>query len=490
MSIICPNLKNEEVAREFEELKNATSEAAAYHIWSLNNGNSIDKAPNGEPSKLFSDLLEHYNGDRVAAIQAKARTYSESFRNWFGESKVVDENGEPLVVYHGTNSTISDFNYKDDREFNAGFFFTSDKNYAESVAEAKSGNIIMPVFLKITNPIYTETDLVSKVIESIYIYEGERNSDGIIGHDKYTGEFARSAGNEYLVTRPNQIKSIDNQGTFSTKDNNIYNQKVVSKETRLENFYNSYVKLRTKTVEKAENETELRKRRSKLSSNSKLRETNLDAIMQEILGIYIYDADYSTVDSTLRELNNLSESRYLTLLNEEIDKLDRLLIPVDSLIAAVNNINKGYNKLSDYSKEVQDRLFNMPVYREATELPVITQAKSLKQYNAYQKIKYNKELNTFISNLKLTQLKLAARKYHLDTIKMFVEEYDRGFEDMKLKVLDEYLYRTSLLSKKAPKLQGTYNLLEDLAKGQSELDTRNANEQMQKYLMLLTSNKH
>ena len=399
MSIICPNLKNKEVAREFEELKNATSEAAAYHIWSLNNGNGIDKAPNGEPSKLFSDLLEHYNGDRVAAIQAKARVYSKSFRDWFGDwtntikpgniifghpaigktyslesgkykdklidwdeefnakrdkwiedhsntvkgtpeykkarneyliyperhpdyvefiksewervknkvkkegkilfasphnllkmfpqdfnriinlkdddfikrnigrggkekesklwkeginetisnttgipveylnenqyfedylnehlgiSKVVDENGEPLVVYHGTNSTISDFNYKDDREFNPGFFFTSDKNYAESVAEAKSGNIIMPVFLKITNPIYTETDLVSKDIESIYIYEGERNSDGIIGHDKYTGEFARSAGNEYLVTRPNQIKSIDNQGTFSTQDNNIY----------------------------------------------------------------------------------------------------------------------------------------------------------------------------------------------------------------------------------------------------------------------------
>ena len=175
MKIICPNLKNKEVAREFEELKNATSEAAAYHIWSQNNGNSIDKAPNGEPSKLFSDLLEHYNGDRVAAIQAKARTYSNSFKEWFGESKVVDENGEPLVVYHGTNYTISDFNYKDDREFNPGFFFTSDKNYAESVAEAKSGNIIMPVFLKITNPIYTETDLVSKDIESIYIYEGKRN---------------------------------------------------------------------------------------------------------------------------------------------------------------------------------------------------------------------------------------------------------------------------------------------------------------------------
>ena len=102
--IICPNLKNPDVAREFEELKNATSEAAAYHIWSLNNGNGIDKAPNGAESKLFQTLLEHFGGDRVKAIQAKAKVYSKSFLNWFGDwiddptnaSKVVDENDEPL----------------------------------------------------------------------------------------------------------------------------------------------------------------------------------------------------------------------------------------------------------------------------------------------------------------------------------------------------------------------------------------------------------
>nr|UWI38604.1 MAG: ADP-ribosyltransferase [Bacteriophage sp.] len=125
MSIICPNLKNEEVAREFEELKNATSEAAAYHIWSLNNGNSIDKAPNGEPSKLFSDLLEHYNGDRVAAIQAKARTYSESFKDWFGDWVNPLKPGD-IVFGHpaiGKTYSLESGKYKDkiidwDVEFN------------------------------------------------------------------------------------------------------------------------------------------------------------------------------------------------------------------------------------------------------------------------------------------------------------------------------------------------------------------------------------
>lgn len=110
MKIICPNLKNEEVAREFEELKNATSEAAAYHIWSQNNGNGIDKAPNGEPSNLFSDLLEHYNGDRVAAIQAKARTYSKSFKEWFGDwtgNVSIDIDSKDAIDYlYSTNTEL------------------------------------------------------------------------------------------------------------------------------------------------------------------------------------------------------------------------------------------------------------------------------------------------------------------------------------------------------------------------------------------------
>ena len=56
-------------------------------------------------------MLERYNGDERKALIAKAKTYLQPFFNWFGNwtdpdatgvSKVVDENGEPLVVYHGT----------------------------------------------------------------------------------------------------------------------------------------------------------------------------------------------------------------------------------------------------------------------------------------------------------------------------------------------------------------------------------------------------
>lgn len=99
----CLNIKNPEVAALLKEYTDILgSENAAYYVLSENNGYGLDKAPNGEPSKLFSDLLEHYNGDRVAAIQAKARTYSESFKEWFGDwvgNTSTDINSKDAVDY-------------------------------------------------------------------------------------------------------------------------------------------------------------------------------------------------------------------------------------------------------------------------------------------------------------------------------------------------------------------------------------------------------
>lgn len=154
MKIICPNLKNKEVAREFEELKNATSEAAAYHIWSQNNGNGIDKAPNGEPSKLFSDLLEYYNGDRVAAIQAKARTYSKSFKEWFGDwtgNVSIDIDSKDAIDYlYSTNTELSKVGSKEEYAqyvnsiypnslINSIYWHGTDSDLSQGVENTKKG---------------------------------------------------------------------------------------------------------------------------------------------------------------------------------------------------------------------------------------------------------------------------------------------------------------------------------------------------------------
>ena len=127
--IICPNLKNPDVAREFNELVQATSEKAAYYIWSLNNGNAIDKAPNGASSKLFQSLLDYYGGDRVKAIQAKAKTYSKSFLNWFGDWTSNAVNSATYEVYQGRKSEK-----QDNRRYNYWSRYENDaKTYGENV---------------------------------------------------------------------------------------------------------------------------------------------------------------------------------------------------------------------------------------------------------------------------------------------------------------------------------------------------------------------
>ena len=61
------------------------------------------------------------NGERIAQSEPALR----NFWNWFGDSKVVDEDGRPLVVYHGTPSGNFDAFYEDS-------YFTADKEYADS----------------------------------------------------------------------------------------------------------------------------------------------------------------------------------------------------------------------------------------------------------------------------------------------------------------------------------------------------------------------
>jgi hypothetical protein len=66
-----------------------------------------------------------------------------AFRQWFGDSKVVDEAGQPLVVYHGTNREFDEFDPHqtlegDRRDRTSPIFFSTDKDYAAAYMGGKS----------------------------------------------------------------------------------------------------------------------------------------------------------------------------------------------------------------------------------------------------------------------------------------------------------------------------------------------------------------
>lgn len=245
-------LRNQRTGRDYSAME------AAYKMYHRNNGNMPDVAPNGEHSILFDSLLEHFNGDRKEAIKAKSNVYSDEFFNWFGNwiipatpelaedenissgevSKVVDENGEPLVVWHGSESLFSEFQTRERKHdigvYGKGFYFTSNKNTADNYG---NHTYLYPVFLNIKEPYSAQEDFLDNfgnfdsVAEAIEHYkkegfaEEELNETDFGNLDSADGVIVNSVSenfNEVVVKNPNQIKHVKNLGTFSTEDDNIY----------------------------------------------------------------------------------------------------------------------------------------------------------------------------------------------------------------------------------------------------------------------------
>jgi hypothetical protein len=268
MNAFCPNLSNKKVKQEFDELTSLFGEDAAYFLWNKNNGYSLDKAPNGADSILFKSLLDNYNGDRQAALKAKAKVYTSNFTNWFGDwtkedktdvSKVVDENGEPLVVYHGGSNTKI-FNTKGG-QFGAGIkkgdigtYFTPSKKsaeYYEAIYDYKIGEKWLTLKELADNGELSEEDIKSldEAWENekpntrafflnirnpkITNYIGD-NTKGFNKEDynideNDDGQFINinsSKPKEYVAFNSNQIKSAtDNKGTFSDQNDSVYESK-------------------------------------------------------------------------------------------------------------------------------------------------------------------------------------------------------------------------------------------------------------------------
>lgn len=172
-----------------------------------------------------------------------AQTETKAFRDWFGGSKVVDAEGAPLVVYHGTASDFAVFdplragsNFGQD---SAGIFFAERPNVAAFSAAATAGfksgggDNIMPVYLAIKNPIVYEAKVVQRPFNDPRFMGGAElfdamNKDAVIkaasdgGHDGVHVKAGADGDGLWIAFRPEQIKSaIGNRGTFDPANPDI-----------------------------------------------------------------------------------------------------------------------------------------------------------------------------------------------------------------------------------------------------------------------------
>ena len=149
---------------------------------------------NGEKKHVYNS-----EGKRIHDTEEGVK----NFHKWFGKSKVVDEEGRPKVVYHGTNANFDKF---DESKQNPGqyggkgFFFSENKDVTKNFGEK-----VLSTYLK------AETGLLEKRKAR---QEGKSTE---IDHIRPSED-----RNIWVVMKPNQIKSAEkNTGDFG-EDHNIY----------------------------------------------------------------------------------------------------------------------------------------------------------------------------------------------------------------------------------------------------------------------------
>ena len=202
-------------------------------------------------SGVFKKPLEEFRKEHPEMLfHQEVSVKSEAFRQWFGDSKVVDDKGEPLVVFHGTNNDdvkrrwnektkTYDTEHKPFTEFktiyvdglpSVGHFFVDKQENAEGY-----GNTLYPVYLSMQNPLVIDCKgadyySIEHDGERHDTYEWaaiamERGHDGVIFkniHDGVDFGSLQEPVNEYVVFSSNQIKSVNNIGTFRKESRNIY----------------------------------------------------------------------------------------------------------------------------------------------------------------------------------------------------------------------------------------------------------------------------
>jgi len=189
--------------------------------------------------------------ERDTVALQRRQTDTPEFKKWFKDSKVVDANGEPLVVYHGTAGDFSTFDLFAKsvgvKAEEGGFFFALSPKLAglfARVAQGKreAGANVMPVYLSVQNPKTLQREDVMRIRDDQWVHDPRkmREQISLAKQEGYDGLLLKNyledltvdnetyikGEDQWVAFEPTQIKSATgNVGTFDETNPDIRYQR-------------------------------------------------------------------------------------------------------------------------------------------------------------------------------------------------------------------------------------------------------------------------
>lgn len=199
----------------------------------------LSRAPRNAKGQLLAPNGNVSNLTEKQYVQVRTKTFKDWFGDWENDpknaSKVVDENGEPLVVIHNTKTpNITIF-----KPGVADSIYFADKGGQNFVSGFERGEYNYEVFLNIRKPTF-DTEWTGdedsdgllvrlskqQIIDNTDSEEEKAKALEVLKDGEYAGFFA--------VSNPNQIKSATgNTGAFSKEDDDIYHSSVTEERITL-----------------------------------------------------------------------------------------------------------------------------------------------------------------------------------------------------------------------------------------------------------------
>lgn len=242
---------------------------------------TVNKSASDNNISQTPETVNENSKKSISETDSNGNKLTEQQREYFKDSKVVDENGNLLVMYHGSpNATFA--------KFRSGSYFTQDKNYADVYRSSNASAIsakktadkpdTYAVYLNITKPFDTRNkaerdifmseyfrkygtgtplmesglpdwtdglDLQEFIEDACYDYDGLILDEGATGG---YGEEVATRGLSYVTFNANQVKNVDNTAPTENEDIRFSLSEPVEEKNDLIAVHNIYANKISKSL--------------------------------------------------------------------------------------------------------------------------------------------------------------------------------------------------------------------------------------------------